>query len=96
MQQIHDPWLTLKELEELLGCPREHLEFSLWYLRENQSIQRADNGRYVITAQGVDIAEAKGDFQPLAPGRMLPAPTSPPYTMGHATMMAGPLYNLSS
>ncbi len=51
------PALTAIEMEELLACPREHLEFSLWYLRENAWITRGDNGRYLITAKGVDHAE---------------------------------------
>jgi curved DNA-binding protein len=50
--------LTLREIEELLGVPREHLEFTVWYLREGQLIQRSDNGRLTITLKGVDLAEA--------------------------------------
>ena len=46
-----------REFEQLLGVPREHLEFSLWYLREQALIARADNGRYHITVKGVDKAE---------------------------------------
>jgi curved DNA-binding protein len=67
------PAMTLHELEDLLGCPREHLEFSLWYLRENALITRSDNARYAITAKGVDFCEAEGT----EPGRpstfLLPA-----------------------
>ena len=57
MNQPGHPVMTIHELEDLLGCPREHLEFSLWYLRENALIIRADNGRFSITAKGVDRAE---------------------------------------
>jgi curved DNA-binding protein CbpA len=53
----HQPTVSLKEMEELLGVPREHLEFALWYLRENQHLQRTDNARYSITPKGVDAAE---------------------------------------
>src|SRR5580658_5638486 len=56
--QPEQPFLMLKELEELLGVPKEHLEFTVWYLRESQLIQRADNGRFTITLKGVDAAEA--------------------------------------
>jgi len=55
--QPEQPFLMLKELEELLGVPKEHLEFTVWYLRESQLIQRADNGRFTITLKGVDAAE---------------------------------------
>jgi curved DNA-binding protein CbpA len=51
------PYLALKELEELLGVPKEHLEFTMWYLRESQFVQRTDNGRYTVTLKGVDAAE---------------------------------------
>ncbi|MEP7362462.1 MAG: DnaJ domain-containing protein [Acidobacteriota bacterium] len=57
MQSPEQPGISLPELEDLLGVPREHLEFSLWYLRENGLITRTDNGRTVITAKGVDEAE---------------------------------------
>ena len=50
-------FILLRELEELLGVPKEHLEFTVWYLRESQLIQRADNGRFTITLKGVDAAE---------------------------------------
>jgi DnaJ domain len=60
IKRVNDPdqpGMTLYELEDLLGCPREHLSFSLWYLKENNYILRGDNGRVSITAQGVDQAE---------------------------------------
>jgi hypothetical protein len=37
--------------------PREHLEFTLWYLKEGQYVQRSDNGRHSITLKGVDLTE---------------------------------------
>lgn len=55
------PYLTLHEFEELLGVPKEHLEFSLWYLKEGQFVQRADNGRHTITLKGVELAESLED-----------------------------------
>lgn len=57
IQMAGQPWLTVRDFEDLLGCPREHLEFSLWYLREREWVKRSDNGRYTITAAGVDEAE---------------------------------------
>ncbi len=49
--------IGLLSFEELLGCPREHLQAALWYLRGKGFIERADNGRYTITVQGFDAAE---------------------------------------
>ncbi len=42
------------QLERLLGCPSQHLEFHLWYLREKNWVQRLENGLLAITAAGVD------------------------------------------
>ena len=47
----------IRALEDLLGVPREHLEFSLWYLRENALVVRGDSMRYAITAKGCDLVE---------------------------------------
>ena len=52
------PAMSIHEMEDLLGCPREHLEFSLWYLREKTWVVRSDNNRFSITAAGVEAAEA--------------------------------------
>jgi curved DNA-binding protein len=68
------PFLMLKELEELLGVPKEHLEFTTWYLRESQLIQRGDNGRFTITLKGVDAAEEVLERK-LTTMSMLPAAT---------------------
>jgi curved DNA-binding protein len=42
------------QLEKLLGCPAEHLEFHVWYLLEKSWIERQSNGMLAITASGVD------------------------------------------
>ena len=51
------PGMTIRQLEDLLDCPREKLEFSLWYLTESGLITRTDNARLAITVKGVDTAE---------------------------------------
>ncbi len=55
--QPEAPTMSLKELEDLLGIPKEHLEFTLWYLKEGHFAARADNGRITITMKGVELAE---------------------------------------
>lgn len=67
------PTMTLHELEDLLGCPREHLEFSIWYLKENGLIARQDNGRVAVTAKGVDWAEQEEAAAQLRADRLLEA-----------------------
>ncbi|MFN7926266.1 MAG: J domain-containing protein [Bryobacteraceae bacterium] len=66
------PAMNVMELEDLLGVAREHLEFPLWYLKENGLIQRGDNGRFTITVKGVDIAESSGSAWQKA-DRLLPS-----------------------
>jgi DnaJ domain len=67
------PSMNLHELEDLLGCPREHLEFSLWYLKENGLVTRMDNGRFAVTAKGVDWAEQEDAAARLREDRLLSA-----------------------
>ncbi len=51
------PSLYPGELETLLGRPREHLEFTIWYLLQRKFMARDDQSRLVITADGVDHLE---------------------------------------
>ena len=55
-RNMQNPGIGNLELERLLGCPREHLEFHLWYLKEKGWIGRLDNGLLNITVSGVDKA----------------------------------------
>lgn len=55
-RNIQNPGISLLELERLTGCPHEHLEFHLWYLKEKGWISRMENGLLAITADGVDQA----------------------------------------
>jgi hypothetical protein len=49
--------MTVHAFEDLLGCPREHLEAALWYLRGKGFVQRTDGGRYTLTINGFEEAE---------------------------------------
>jgi curved DNA-binding protein CbpA len=46
-----------RDLEELIGQPREHMEFTLWYLIQRGLITRGEQSRLMITVQGVDYLE---------------------------------------
>jgi curved DNA-binding protein CbpA len=48
------------ELEKMTGRPREHLEFTIWYLVQKKLVQRTDNSLLAITADGIDYLEARG------------------------------------
>ncbi|MCX6588030.1 MAG: DnaJ domain-containing protein [Acidobacteria bacterium] len=60
MRETHNPGVHIQEFEEILGIPREHLEFTLWYLRKQGFVVRTHHGRYAITVKGVDRAEEWG------------------------------------
>ena len=53
-RNIHNPGSGILELERLIGCPIEILDFHLWYLREKGWLCRLENGLLAITADGVD------------------------------------------
>ena len=53
-QNVRKPGFGEVELQGLLGCPAEHLEFHLWYLKEKGWIRRTENGTFAITVEGVD------------------------------------------
>ncbi|RUU02167.1 J domain-containing protein, partial [Mesorhizobium sp. M7A.T.Ca.TU.009.01.3.2] len=51
---VGNPGIGDVELERLSDCPREHLEFHLWYLKAKGWIARVENGTIAITVEGVD------------------------------------------
>jgi curved DNA-binding protein CbpA len=52
-----DPRLFPTDLERLTGSPREHLEFTIWFLTQKKLLQRTDDSRITITAEGVEYLE---------------------------------------
>jgi len=56
-RDLLDPGIGEIQLERLLACPREHLAFHLWYLREKKYIERTDRG-FAITVLGIDEVDA--------------------------------------
>jgi curved DNA-binding protein CbpA len=59
------PAIYSTDLENLIGRPREHMEFTIWYLIQRKFITRDDYSRLQITADGVDYLEQnyKGNLQ---------------------------------
>jgi curved DNA-binding protein CbpA len=58
------PALFQNEIEKLTGSPREHLEFTLWYLVQKKCVQRTDSSMLVITADGIDWLEERHRTMP--------------------------------
>jgi len=57
----HHPGLSLLDVEQLIGRPREHLEFSVWFLTQKRFVQRGDDSSLTITAEGVEYLENNVD-----------------------------------
>ena len=53
-----DAGLSILEFESLMSFPREHLMFTIWYLKEQAYIRQDDRSDYVISSGGVDYVEA--------------------------------------
>jgi len=51
--------IFILDFEDLTRRPREHLEFTMWYLLRKGYVEVGDNSRYSITAEGVDYLEAQ-------------------------------------
>lgn len=56
-------------LERMLGVPREHLEFPLWYLKQRGWVETLNSGQLAITVDGIDKIAAHGP--PLPDNRLL-------------------------
>ena len=51
------PGVSLLDLEQRMGFPREYLSFTMWYLRAKEFVHAADNSDYALTASGADYVE---------------------------------------
>ncbi len=51
--------LSMLDLENLMAFPREHLQFSIWYLKGRRFITQDDRSSFVITPEGVDYLETQ-------------------------------------
>jgi curved DNA-binding protein CbpA len=52
-----NPGIFWREFEKLTGRPREHLEFTLWYLIQKKFVERGDNSRVLLTVEGAEHLE---------------------------------------
>jgi len=52
-----DPGLSLLEFETMMAFAREHLLFTMWYLKEHDYVRMDEKSDYVITGVGVDYVE---------------------------------------
>jgi curved DNA-binding protein len=52
------PHLLTSDLESLIGRPREHLAFTIWFLVQKKFISKDDQARLQISADGVEYLES--------------------------------------
>ena len=57
-QDMKYPGIGGFELERLLDCPHERLEFHLWYLKAKNWIRKEEDGTLAITVDGVDFCNS--------------------------------------
>ena len=61
----NSPEVSLAEIEERMGFPRDYLDFTTWYLAKKRYITRADNSDFTLTVEGVDFIETQRATIPL-------------------------------
>jgi len=66
-----EPGVFILDIEQLLGRPREHLQFTVWYLAQKEFLRTSDDSRLTITAAGVEYLEQ--NYQSVVQRKRLPA-----------------------
>jgi curved DNA-binding protein CbpA len=61
------PGVFYGDLESLVGCPQEHIEFALWYLAQRKYVDRSDGSQIAITVDGVDHLESNAPVRQAVP-----------------------------
>jgi curved DNA-binding protein CbpA len=51
------PGIFWGEFEALTGRPREHLEFTIWYLQQKKFVTLDDQARVILTVEGAEYLE---------------------------------------
>jgi hypothetical protein len=66
-----NPGIFSRDLERKLVRPREHLEFTIWFLEQKRYITTDDNSRLSLTAEGAEHLEES--YGSIVKGKRLPA-----------------------
>ena len=59
------PEVSLAEIEQRMGFPRDYLDFTTWYLVRKGYVSKADNSDFTLTAEGVDYIETQRTNLPI-------------------------------
>ena len=79
----YSPEVSLAEIEMRLGCPRDYLQFTTWYLSRKKYITQTDSADFTLTALGVDFVESNRSNVPVL-HRLLTSGAGPASTDGEA------------
>jgi len=60
-----EPKVSLADVENRMGFPREYLDFATWYLKSKKYITKEDNSDFELTALGVDYVESNASKIPV-------------------------------
>lgn len=82
------PGLSVMEMEKLMGFPREHLAFAIWYLKSKQLITMGESSDLIITSEGIDFLESNLPTSRIAYKLLKSAETG---TMGQDTVDEPPV-----
>lgn len=52
-----EPGLSLLQLEKMMTSAREHLVFTVWYLKDKGFVRQTEDSSYAITSAGIDHVE---------------------------------------
>jgi len=52
----NNPGIYMRDLQRMIGRPREHLEFTIWFLSQKKLIN-SDDSRLFLTAEGAEYLE---------------------------------------
>ena len=52
-----NPGIFFREFERLTGRPREHLDFTIWFLVQKKFVVLGDNSQLVLTVEGAEYLE---------------------------------------
>lgn len=70
------PEVSLGEIEERMGFPRDYLDFTLWYLVKKRFVDRSDSVTFSLTAEGVDFVERERARAPVLNGLLTSSSSS--------------------
>jgi curved DNA-binding protein CbpA len=68
----NNPGIFWHEFEGLIGRPREHLDFTFWFLQQKKFVTRDDHSRLVLTVEGAEYLEQS--YRSNLQQKRLPAP----------------------